>query len=33
MRSEGKNIFIAECKFWAGPSGLSEALDQLLGLY
>ena len=31
IRSKGKNIFIAECKFWAGPSGLSEALDQLLG--
>ena len=31
IRTEGKNIFIAECKFWTGPSGLSEALDQLLG--
>ena len=31
IRAEGKNIFIAECKFWTGPSGLSEALDQLLG--
>ena len=30
IRVEGKNIFIAECKFWTGPAGLSEALDQLL---
>ena len=30
IRSEGKNIFIAECKFWTGQAGLSEALDQLL---
>ena len=31
VRAEGRNIFIAECKFWTGPSGLSDALDQLLG--
>ena len=31
IRSEGRNIFIAECKFWTGPSGLGDALDQLLG--
>ena len=31
IRAEGKNIFIAECKFWTGPASLSEALDQLLG--
>ena len=31
IRAEGQNIFIAECKFWTGPSGLSQALDQLLG--
>ena len=31
IRAEGKNIFIAECKLWTGASGLSEALDQLLG--
>ena len=31
VRADGKNIFIAECKFWSGPAGLSEALDQLLG--
>ncbi|MDE0200606.1 MAG: hypothetical protein OXK78_20530 [Caldilineaceae bacterium] len=30
IRAEGKNLFIAECKFWTGPAGLSEALDQLL---
>ena len=30
IRSEGKNIFIAECKFWNGPKKLSETIDQLL---
>ena len=31
IRSDSRNIFIAECKFWTGPSGLKETLDQLLG--
>jgi len=31
IRSDGKNIFIAECKFWSGPRKLTEAIDQLLG--
>ncbi|MCE1244865.1 hypothetical protein [Oryzomicrobium sp.] len=31
IRSEGKNIFIAECKFWSGPKRLTETIDQLLG--
>lgn len=31
IRSEGRNIFIAECKFWSGPKGLEETVDQLLG--
>ena len=31
IRAEDRNIFIAECKFWTGPSGLNDALDQLLG--
>ena len=30
IRVEGKNIFIAECKFWNGPTHLAKALDQLL---
>jgi len=30
IRVEGKNIFIAECKFWRGPSSLTEAVNQLL---
>ena len=30
IRSEGKNIFIAECKFWNGPKKLTETIDQLL---
>jgi len=29
IRVENKNIFIAECKFWSGAKGLSDALDQL----
>lgn len=31
IRSEGRNIFIAECKVWAGPKKLTETIDQLLG--
>ena len=31
IRADGRNIFVGECKFWTGPSGLTEALDQLLG--
>lgn len=33
IRSEDRNIFIAECKFWGGPAKLTETLDQLLGLF
>ncbi len=31
IRVNDKNIFIAECKFWSGPKGLSETIDQVLG--
>lgn len=31
IRSDGKNIFIAECKYWGGPKKLTETVDQLLG--
>ena len=31
IRADGKNIFVAECKFWKGPKMLLETLDQLLG--
>jgi hypothetical protein len=31
IRREGRNVFIAECKFWGGPQSLRKALDQLLG--
>ena len=31
IRTEDKNLFIAESKFWTGPSGLNDALNQLLG--
>ena len=30
IRAEGRNIFIAECKFWTGPKGLTDAIDQIL---
>lgn len=31
IREGGKNIFIAECKFWKGAKQFSEAVDQILG--
>ena len=31
IRSGGKNIFIAECKYWGGPKKLTETINQLLG--
>ena len=31
IRSKGKNIFIAECKYWNGSEKLKEAINQLLG--
>jgi hypothetical protein len=31
IREKGKNIFIAECKFWHGPEEFKKAIDQLLG--
>jgi len=31
IRDEGRNIFIAECKFWKGPEVFSKTIDQLLG--
>ncbi len=31
IRSQGKNIFIGECKFWKGAKALTETIDQLLG--
>jgi hypothetical protein len=30
IRAEGRNVFIAECKFWTGPKGFNEAVEQLL---
>lgn len=30
IRSDDRNIFIAECKFWHGPKKLSQAIDQIL---
>lgn len=31
IRSGGKNIFIAECKYWKGPKKLKKTINQLLG--
>jgi hypothetical protein len=31
IRENGKNIFIAECKFWRGEKALTDSVDQLLG--
>lgn len=31
IRSDGKNIFIGECKFWSGSKKLIETIDQVLG--
>ena len=31
IRVDERNVFIAECKFWNGPSAMNDALDQLLG--
>ena len=30
IKVNGRNVFIAECKFWNGPKSASEAVDQLL---
>lgn len=31
IRHQNKNLFIAECKFWNGPTSLTDAISQLLG--
>jgi hypothetical protein len=31
VRHQNHNLFIAECKFWSGPKGLKETVDQILG--
>lgn len=31
IRIDGRNIFIAECKFWGGEKAYLETIDQLLG--
>jgi hypothetical protein len=30
IRSDDRNIFIAECKFWSGPATVAQTIDQLL---
>jgi hypothetical protein len=31
IRENGRNLFVAECKFWAGPKKLSTTIDQIVG--
>lgn len=31
LRIDGKNVFIAECKFWKGQKVYVETIDRLLG--
>ena len=31
IRAGGRNVFIAECKFWGGPKALLAAIDQIQG--
>lgn len=31
IKDRGKNIFIAECKFWNGASAMTKTIDQILG--
>lgn len=31
IRADGRNVFIAECKFWAVPASVHKAIDQILG--
>jgi hypothetical protein len=30
IRHEGRNIFIAECKFWCGEKAFLETIDQVI---
>ena len=29
IRHDGRNLFICECKFWSGPKGFTDTVDQL----
>lgn len=31
IRTDGKNVFIAECKIWSGPKAMHAAIDQIFG--
>jgi hypothetical protein len=33
IRKDGKNVFVAECKFWKGEKAFLETIDQLLTKY
>ena len=30
IKYNGQNLFVGECKFWKGPKGYTETIDQLL---
>lgn len=30
IKEQGKNIFVAECKFWSGPTAMKDTIDQIL---
>lgn len=31
VRHDGQNLFVGECKFWSGPKGFIDTVDQLFG--
>lgn len=31
VQADDRHVFVAECKWWSGPSACSDAIDQLLG--
>lgn len=33
IKHKGKNIFVAECKFWKGPKSFHDAIGQLMNRY
>jgi hypothetical protein len=33
IREDGRNVFIAECKFWSGKEALTKTIDQLVDRY
>ena len=31
IRASGRNVFVAECKFWSGSKAMHAAINQILG--